>query len=75
MVIRALAPVTALLFGVAILLAGQGLQGVLIPVRAALGEFSTVSIGLMGGAYFLGFTFGCLRSAREDDRVAAKGAS
>jgi hypothetical protein len=50
-----------LLFGVAILLAGQGLQGVLIPVRAALEEFSTVSIGLMGGAYFLGSTFGCLR--------------
>jgi MFS family permease len=69
MVIRALAPVTALLFGVAILLAGQGLQGVLIPVRAALEEFSTVSIGLMGGAYFLGFTFGCLRGGDLIRRV------
>ncbi len=67
--IRSFAPVAALLFGVAILLAGQGLQGVLIPVRAALEEFSTFSIGLMGGAYFLGFTFGCLRGGDLVRRV------
>ena len=58
---RSLAPVAALLLGVAILLTGQGLQGTLIPVRARLEDFSTLSIGLMGGAYFLGFTVGCLR--------------
>lgn len=59
--IRALTPVAPLLLGVAILLTGQGLQGTLLPVRAALEGFSTFSIGLMGGAYFLGFTLGCLR--------------
>ena len=53
----------------AILLAGQGLQSVLIPVRASLEHFSTVSIGLMGGAYFLGFTFGCLRGGDLVRRV------
>jgi MFS family permease len=59
--IRALAPVASLLLGVAILLAGQGLQSTLVPLRADLENFSTIGIGLMGGAYFLGFTIGCLR--------------
>ncbi len=59
--IRTLTPVAALLLGVAILLAGQGLQSTLVPLRANLEDFSTIGIGLMGGAYFLGFTIGCLR--------------
>ena len=62
--IRTLTPVATLLFGVAILLTGQGLQLTLLPVRANLEAFSTLSIGLMGGAYFLGFTIGCLRGIR-----------
>ena len=56
-----LTKVTALLFGVAILLTGQGLQGTLIPTRAALEGFSTVTIGVIGASYYLGFTIGCLR--------------
>lgn len=56
-----LTKVAALLFGVAILLTGQGLQGTLIPTRAALEDFSTVTIGVIGASYFLGFTIGCLR--------------
>jgi MFS family permease len=48
-----------LLLGTAILLAGQGLQGVLLPVRATLEDFSALSVGLIGSAYFLGFTLGC----------------
>lgn len=59
--IRSLTPVASLLLGVAILLTGQGLQSTLLPVRATMESFSTLSIGLMGGAYFLGFTIGCLR--------------
>lgn len=61
---RSLTPVASLLFGVAILLTGQGLQGTLLPVRANIEAFSTLAIGLMGGAYFLGFTIGCLRGVR-----------
>lgn len=61
--IRVLASVAPLLIGVAILLTGQGLQGTLLPVRANLDGFSTFSIGLMGGAYFFGFTIGCLRGS------------
>lgn len=61
---KALAPVAALLLGAAILLTGQGLQGTLLPVRASLENFPTVSIGIMGAAYFLGFTLGCLNGGR-----------
>lgn len=61
--IRAITPVAALLLGVAILLTGQGLQGILLPVRATMEQFSTVAVGLIGGAYFFGFTFGCWRGA------------
>lgn len=57
----ALANVTALLFGVAILLTGQGLQGTLIPTRAALENLSTITIGVIGALYYLGFMIGCLR--------------
>lgn len=58
---NALAPVATLLVGVSILLAGLGLQGTLLPVRASLEAFSTFSIGVIGAAYFLGFTAGCLK--------------
>ena len=51
--------VAALLIGVAILLTGQGLQGVLLPVRASLEQFSSLEVGLVGAFYFLGFTLGC----------------
>ena len=60
---RTLLSVAPLLIGVAVLLTGQGLQGTLLPVRANLEGFSTLTIGLMGGAYFFGFTLGCLRGS------------
>ena len=64
-----LAPVAALLISVSILLAGQGLQGTLLPVRASLENFPTLAIGIMGAAYFLGFTLGCLRGGELVQRV------
>jgi MFS family permease len=57
----ALTSVASLLLGVSILLTGQGLQGILLPVRAGIEEFSTIAIGIMGAAYFLGFTLGCVK--------------
>ncbi|HLU07676.1 MAG TPA: MFS transporter [Woeseiaceae bacterium] len=66
---RAIASITALLLGVAILLTGQGLQGTLLPVRAAMEEFSTVAIGAFGAAYFLGFTVGSWKGAGLVQRV------
>jgi MFS family permease len=66
---KALAPVAALLISVSILLAGQGLQGILLPVRASLEHFSTVAIGAMGATYFFGFTVGCLKGGELVRRV------
>jgi MFS family permease len=66
---HALAPVAALLVSVAILLAGQGLQGTLLPMRATIEDFSPFAIGVMGAAYFLGFTLGCLKAGELVKRV------
>ena len=66
---RALAPVAALLLSVAILLTGQGLQFALLPVRASLESFHSLAIGIMGAAYFFGFTVGCLRGGELVRRV------
>src|SRR3954469_1036991 len=47
--------VGAILLSTLIFLAGQGLSGTLLPVRAHLANFSDFAIGLMGSAYFIGF--------------------
>lgn len=65
----ALAPVAALLFSVSILLTGQGLMGTLLPLRASIEDFSTVSIGIFGAGYFLGFAVGCLKGGDLVQRV------
>jgi len=55
-----IAPVGALLLSVAFLLMGNGLQSTLLPVRAEIETFSTLSIGVMGSAYYIGFALGCI---------------
>jgi len=56
----ALRPVVALLLAAAILLMGNGLLGVLVPIRADAAGFSPLQIGLMGSAYYAGLMGGCL---------------
>ncbi len=53
------APIAALLIGVALLLMGNGLQGTLLPIRANLEAFSAIEIGILGSSYFFGFASGC----------------
>ena len=60
----AVAPVTALLLSVALLLMGNGLQGTLLPVRATLEAFGALEIGVLGSSYFVGFAVGCLYGPR-----------
>src|SRR3546814_7855969 len=62
-------PISALLLSVAILLMGNGLQGTLLPVRADIEGFTTLDIGVLGSAYFLGFAGGCLSGGRLIARV------
>jgi len=56
----ALVSVGALLLGAAILLLGNGLIGILLPVRATFESFATTSIGLIASGYSAGFVLGCL---------------
>ncbi|MBO6782329.1 MAG: MFS transporter [Alphaproteobacteria bacterium] len=64
-----LAPIAALLFGVALLLLGSGLQGTLLGIRGAIEAFSPTMIGLVMTAYYGGFALGCLFNARVIERV------
>jgi len=55
-----LKPVFALLLSAAILLAGNGLLGVLVPIRADVEGFSRPDVGIMGSFHFAGLMAGCL---------------
>jgi len=63
------APVAALLLTTAVLLFGQGLQGLLVPVEAAAHGFTPRAIGLMGSCYFAGFVGGSVLGPRLIGRV------
>ncbi|MDZ7628461.1 MAG: MFS transporter [Parvularculaceae bacterium] len=56
---RAVAALLTLLLAAAILLAGNGLQGTLLAVRAKLEGFPTALIGVLMSSYFAGFILGC----------------
>ena len=62
-------PITALLMSASIILATNGLEGVLLPLRGVMERFSDLEIGLIGSAYFAGFTLGCLTCPRIIARV------
>lgn len=53
-------PILALLLGVFLLIAGHGIQLTLIPLRAAVDDWTPFAIGLVGSAYFVGLVLGCL---------------
>lgn len=55
-----LSPLFALLLSAAFLLMGNGLQGILTPIRADIEGFSAMAIGVLGSAYFAGSIIGCL---------------
>ncbi len=61
---RALTSLIPLLLAAGILLAGNGLQGTLIALRAEAEGFSPGLIGLMGTGYFAGFMASTLVSAK-----------
>ncbi|MBB3996546.1 MFS transporter [Aureimonas pseudogalii] len=53
-------PIVALLLSTFFLMAGAGMQGILLPVRASIEDWSSYEIGLMGTAYAVGFTISCV---------------
>lgn len=66
---EAFAPIAALLFSAALLLTGNGLLVVLLPVRADAESFATLDAGVLGAACFRGFAIGCLTGPRVIRRV------
>lgn len=57
-------PITALLFGTAILVLGAGLYGTLLALRAGVEGYSAGTVGLIMAAYYAGFVAGCMHSPR-----------
>jgi MFS family permease len=55
-----LRPIVSLLIGVALLLAGSGLQITLLPLRGSADGFGTFALGVIGSSYYVGFVSGCL---------------
>ncbi len=53
-------PIAMLLLSAAIVLAGNALEGVLLPLRADIEGFTRLEIGLIGSAYYTGLMIGCL---------------
>ena len=64
-----LLPVLSLLLGTAFLLAGNGLHGLLLPMRGSAEGFSPTSLGLLGTAWATGFVLGCVFSQRLVRRI------
>ena len=57
---RQIIPVLALLLSTAFLLAGNGMLGLLLPLRGTEEGFSTGQLGLLGSGWATGFILGCL---------------
>ena len=55
-----LRPIASLLLSVAFLLAGNGLQFTLVPLRGHAEGFGAFALGVIGSAYYVGFVSGCL---------------
>jgi Arabinose efflux permease len=66
---RNLFPIFALLLGTAFLLAGNGLHGLLLPMRGAHEGFSATALGLLGTGWATGFVLGCVFSQRLVRRI------
>ncbi len=62
-------PMVALFLSAAIVLCGNGLETVLLPLRAEIEGFTRLEIGLIGSAYWLGITVGCILCPRIIARV------
>tara|TARA_R110002020_G_scaffold41535_4_gene122444 strand:+ start:286 stop:1554 length:1269 start_codon:yes stop_codon:yes gene_type:complete len=49
----------AILLSVALLIMGNGLQVMLLPIRGGIEGFTAFEVGMLGSGYFFGFVLGC----------------
>lgn len=62
-------PISALLFGSALLMFAGGINGLILPVRGTIEGFSAFSLGLLGTGWAIGYVAGCLKVPRLVSRV------
>jgi MFS family permease len=60
--VSALYPFAALLASIFVMICGNALIGVVVPIRANLDGFGALTVGLLGSAYFLGMLVGTLKT-------------
>lgn len=58
--LRTLRPIVPLLMGLGFLLAGNGLQFTLLPLRGNAEGFDDLVLGVISSAYYVGFVSGCV---------------
>ena len=61
--------IASLLFGAAILFLAGGINGLILPVRGTLEEMSTISLGLLGAGWALGYIIGCFQVPKLVSKV------
>lgn len=66
---RHLLPISALLIGSGFLLFAGGINALILPVRGTAEGFSSLSLGLLGTGWALGYVLGCLFTPRLVARV------
>ncbi|TCL69771.1 MFS transporter [Rhizobium sp. BK251] len=66
---RNLLSVLALLFGTLFLFMGNGLHGLLLPVRGTAEGYDTTTLGLLGTSWATGFVIGCLMAPKLVRRI------
>lgn len=62
-------PISALLLGTLFLMAGNGLHGLVLPLRGTLEGFSSTALGLLGTGWATGFVLGCILAPRLVRRI------
>lgn len=67
--IKSLLPLTALLMGSAFLLFAGGINALILPIRGEAEGFASVTLGLLGTGWAIGYVAGCLRTPALVARV------
>jgi MFS family permease len=67
--VRQIWPLSALLLGTAFLLFAGGINGLILPIRGSVEGFSTISLGLLGTGWAIGYVSGCVMTPPLVGRV------
>ena len=66
---RQLVPILSLFLGSAFLMLAGGIHGLILPLRGSLEGFPTISLGLLGTGWAIGFIAGCIYTPKLVRRV------